>query len=175
MTIRFAMCCAIAALPGCALFDLETDVGEVCVTYPDLAVDAPAAATTFTESFAVDDLGAIKSIADLDASVHFVRARVRPTSMIDSLAFVQSAHVSVASGDPASTLPKLDVYACDGDCVVPDGGLELPAPSGSDALAYVKSGSLLVDLSVTGATPAQHFTVSVDVCMAGHAHVSYTP
>jgi hypothetical protein len=172
MKTHLALC--LAALPGCALFDLETDVGEVCVTYPNLAVDVPGASSSFSESFAVDDLGAIKGIADLDASVRFVRAAVRPTSGIDSLAFVSSAHVAVSSGDPASTLPKLDVYQCDGDCVV-DGGLALPAPSGGDALAYVKTGSLLVDLSVAGSTPAQHFTVDVDVCMQGKAHVSYTP
>ncbi len=167
--------CLLAALPGCALFDLETDVGEVCVTYPNLAVDVPAASATFTESFAVDDLGAVKDVAKLDASVKFVRASVRPTSGIDSLAFVSAAHVAVSSGDPASTLPKLDVYSCDGDCVQPDGALELPAPADADALAYVKSGSLLVDLSVTGSTPAQHFTVDVDVCMSGKVSYSYSP
>lgn len=165
----------LVLLPGCPLLDVEADVGEVCVTYPDIEVDVPAGSVMLETSFVVDDLSAIHDLTKFDATMSFVRARVRATSGLDDLGFVTSAHLDISSGDPTSALPRITVYTCDGDCTPTGPSLEIPAPDQHDAMDYVKSGSLLVDLQISGRTPAQHFKMDVDVCMSGRAGYTFTP
>lgn len=109
-----------------------------------------------------------------DAELQFVRAEVH-TASADALAGIARASVDIASNDPGSKLPLALVYACDGDCVAPDASLDLPAQTVTDALAYLSSKSLAVDLSATGELPAHPWTMAVDVCMSGHAHYDVQP
>jgi hypothetical protein len=83
--------------------------------------------------------------------------------------------VSVASGDPESTLPTMSIVDCDGDCL-PDGTtLSLPAETQQSAIEYVKTGSLVVDLDLRGALPAEAWTADVDVCMSGRFRYTLEP
>ena len=124
----------LGMLPGCPLLDVQVDAPEVCLTYPNLQIPAAAGLTSLQQTFVFDDLSSVQDLAKLDANLEFVRAEVRATSGIDSFAFIEAAHVVVSSGDPASTLPPLTMYNCDGDCA-PDGDqLELPAALATNAI-----------------------------------------
>jgi hypothetical protein len=166
----------LLALPGCPLLDVEVDAQEVCLSYPNFQV--PAAGTGETalhQSFVFDDLSAVKDITKLDANLEFVRAEVRATSGIQSFDFIHAVHIVVASGDPASTLPPMTMYHCDGDCA-PDGDrLEIPAAVGADAIAYLRSSSVKIDLDFEGQVPAVAWTMDIDVCMKARAGYTVSP
>jgi hypothetical protein len=157
-------------LPACPLLEVQGDAPEVCLTYSGIQV-APGTANkpTLNESFSFDDLKAIHDLQNLDASLAFVSARARATSGITDFSFVQGAHITVASGDPMSTLPPLTLYDCNGDCIPSGDTLEMPAAVQENAIDYVKSDSILIDLDLTGQLPAQAWNMDVDVCM--HAKV----
>jgi len=163
-------------LPACPLLEVQTDVPEVCLTYPGIQVagatqDTPA----IDESFSFDDLKAIHDLQNLDADLAFVSARARATSGISDFGFVQAAHIVVSSGDPMSMLPPLTLYDCNGDCIPDDATLEMPAAVQQNAIDYVKSNSILIDLDLTGQLPAQAWTMDVDVCMHAKVDVKVEP
>jgi hypothetical protein len=59
---------------------------------------------------------------------------------------------------------------------VPDGNaLELPAGLAQNAIAYLQSNSIKVDLSFVGEIPAASWTMDVDVCMKGSAGYTFSP
>ena len=157
-------------LPGCPLLDIQADVPEVCLTYPNLQVTNPEATGSIQQTFAFDDLSKVHDFIDQNANVQFVRASIRATSGVDSLAFVDSVKVVVSS--PTGTLPPMTMYDCDGDCV-PDGStLEIPASVADNAIEYLRQDSIVIDLDFQGQIPAGTFTMDVDVCLKGSA--SYT-
>jgi len=163
-----ALITGLAMLPGCPLVDVEADVPEVCLTYPNLQVDTPAQSSV-TQSFVFDDLAKVHDLVKQDASLEFVRAEVRVTSGLDNLSFIQSANVVVSSGDPGATLPPLTMYDCDGDCA-PDGKiLELTAGQAHNAIDYLKQDSIKIDLAFHGEIPAGSWTMDIDVCIKGSA------
>ena len=162
----------LALEAGCPLLDVEAEVPEVCLTYPDFEVDGALASSSVDESFVFDDLSRLHELADLDAGIAFTRAEVRVKNGVDSLAFVQEFRASVASGDPGSTLPTLVLFDCSGDCDSAGASLRVPASFVEDALDYVKSDSLVLDLKFVGEIPRTRFKLDVDVCMKGH--VGYT-
>jgi hypothetical protein len=165
----------LALLPGCPLLDIEADVQEVCLSYPNLQVPAQAGQSSIKQSFAFDDLSKVHDLAKLDANLEFVRAEVRVTSGIDSLAFIDEVHIVVSSGDPDSTLPPLTMYDCTGNCA-PDGNkLVIPAALGNDAIEYLRSDSILIDLDFRGEIPPTAWTMDVDVCMKARASYTFSP
>jgi hypothetical protein len=162
-------------LAGCPLLDLQVDVPEVCLSYPNLVVQSTPGATGINQSFSFNDLSAVHDLASHDASLHFVRARVRARSGIAGFAFVEAARLVVASGDPGTALPPLTMYDCDGDCV-PDGDrLDIPAAVGADAIAYLRADAIVIDLALRGTIPAASWTMDVDVCMSARASVTLAP
>jgi hypothetical protein len=162
----------LSLLPGCPLLEASAEVKEVCLTYPNLQVEGIPAGGDIHQSFAFDDLSAIHNLVDLDASLEFVRAEARATSGPSDFTFVDAAKLTIASGDPMSTLPELTLYQCDGDCL-PDGPvLHIPTAIQHDAVEYVKSDSLLVGLDLSGRPPATAWTMDVDVCLKGQ--IAYT-
>ena len=169
--LKLASLSLLFVLPACPLVDVQVDVGEVCMTYRDVRVD-PAALGVTRASFEIDDLSALDDLLELDTSLQFTRAELRATSGVTDLGFVDRAHVTVASGDPDSTLPTLAVVDCDGDCLANGTTLSVPAGVHQDATAYARSGSVVVDLEVAGTLPDQAWTMDVDVCMQGR--VGYT-
>jgi hypothetical protein len=165
----------LGMLPGCPLLDIQADAQEICLTYPNVQVPPSTGLTALNQSFVFDDLSAIHDLAKLDANLSFVRAEARATSGIDSFAFVHAAHIVLSSGDPASTLPPLTMYDCDGDCA-PDGNrLDLPAALVNDAIAYLRTDSIVVDLEFAGEVPTVAWTMDVDVCVNAKAGYTFSP
>lgn len=160
-------------LPGCPLVDIEAEVPEVCLKYPNLEITNPEAASSLTESFTFDDLADIHDLVEHDASIQFVRAQVRATSGVENLAFVRSLRVMVSS--PTSSLPAMTMYDCDGDCVPEGDTLEIPAAVGNDAIAYLRQDAIAIDLDFQGEIPAGTFTLDVDVCLKGSAGYTVSP
>jgi hypothetical protein len=170
----FAALLALALLPaGCPfpLLDVAADVQAVCVTYTDVQVEgvpAIAGVHSVSQSFTVSDLGEITSLDKLDAQLTFVSAELHATSGISDFTFVQAANVMVASGDPTSTLPTVDVYDCTGDCAPTGSTMSVPAATEVDAAPYVHSGSVVIDVELSGNPPTTAWTMDVDVCFSAH-------
>jgi hypothetical protein len=174
MTRSAALLLGLATLPGCPLLDVQAEVPEVCLTYPNLPVQTPAVGS-LSQSFVFDDLSAVHDLAKQEANIGFVRAEVRVTSGIENLAFIHAVHVVVSSTDPATPLPPLTVYDCDGNCV-PDGDvLQVPAALVNNAIDYLRSNSLKIDLEFDGDIPAASWTMDIDVCMKGSAGYTVSP
>ena len=165
----------LVMLPGCPLLNIEADVQEVCLSYPNLEVTTPTAQSSIKQSFVFDDLSAIHDLAEQEAHLQFVRAEIRATSGIAGFDFVDAVHIVVSSGDPDSTLPPLTMYDCDGDCV-PDGNvLELPAALGTNAIDYLRGDSVVIDLDFVGEIPAATWTMDINVCMKAKAAYTVNP
>jgi hypothetical protein len=161
-------------VPACSVLSIEAEVPEVCMTYPNISIDGVGGATSINKSFTFDDLGGLQQLVSLDADLRFVRAEIRAKGVAD-LAFVDHAILTIASGDPDSTLPTREVYDCDGDCL-PDGPrLEVPAGAQANALDYVQSSSIIVGVDFTGQMPAGDWSMDVDVCMNGNFEYSIDP
>jgi len=164
----------LAVLPGCPLLDVEADVPEVCLTYPNLQIQTPAIDSA-NKNFVFDDLSKVHDLLKQEASLEFVRAELRVTSGLDNLQFIEAVKVTVASNDPGTTLPPLTMYQCDGDCA-PDGNrLELAAEQAANAVDYLRQDSIQVDLDFRGHIPAATWTMDIDVCMKGHAGYTVSP
>lgn len=161
-------------LPGCPLADIQADVPEVCLTYPNLQVTTDAA-TSVTQSFVFDDLSAVHDLAKQSANLQFVRAEVHLTSGVENLSFIDAVHVVVSSEDPGATLPPLTIYDCDGDCVPTGDTLEIPAAVANNAIDYLRANAIKIDLSFQGQIPAASWTMDVDVCMRGSAGYTVRP
>jgi hypothetical protein len=162
-----ALLTGLAMLPGCPLVDVEADVPEVCLSYPNLQVQTPAQSSA-SESFVFDDLSAVHDVIKEDASLQFVRAEIRVVGGLEDLSFVDSVNVVVSSNDPGTTLPKLTMYQCDGDCA--EGKtIKLTAGDGKNAIEYLKANSLKIDLDFKGEIPAASWTMDIDVCLKGSA------
>jgi hypothetical protein len=164
MKIVFAT--LLLPLAGCPLLAIEAEVSEVCVTYADVQIEGVPTGDRVTHSFTIDDLGSLQEFVDQDAELSFTRVAVRTHG--SGFPSIQSAHVSVASGDPESTLPTMSIVECDGDCVSDGFTLDIPAGIQQSALEYVKSGSIAVDMDLQGQLPIEAWSADVDVCMTGH-------
>ena len=165
----------LAMLPGCPLLTIEADVEEVCLRYPNLKIDNATAASSITESFVFDELSDIHELAEQDADLQFVRAEIRATSGVENLAFIRSVKVVVSSADPGTTLPPLTMYDCDGNCVPDGAALEIPAGLGSNAIEYLRSDAIAIDIDFEGEIPAGSWTIDVDVCMKARAAYTVSP
>ena len=146
----------------------QVEVTELCVPYDGVMVAGVAPGTTTLDHvFNYNKLSSIQALASAVQDLQFVRVDATTTSGVTSFDFVSAAHVSVASGDPTSPLPTLEVYDCDGDCV-PDGStLSVPSTFAQSAIAYVETGSLVVDLEIDGQLPVDDWTMDMDFCFSG--------
>ena len=166
-----ALLTGLAMLPGCPLVDVEADVPEVCLTYPNLQIQTPAQ-SSISQSFVFDDLSAVHDVVKQDASLEFVRAELRVTSGLDSLSFVDAVKIVVSSNDPGSTLPPMTMYDCDGDCAPEGNALKLTAGEARNAVEYLQGNSIKIDLDFRGQIPAASWTMDIDVCLKGSASKS---
>ncbi len=151
----FALLLFPTGFDGCPIASVEVDVSEVCVTR-DVEVGATDG-TSATASFTVDDFGKLGELAGEDSEAQFTALRFP-----DMRAQLTHAHALLASGNPDATLPALEV-ACDGNCAA----IEMPAALTANAVDYIRSGSLVVELELAGALPTEAWTAKVDVCMTG--------
>ena len=166
----------LVMLPGCPLLDVEADVPEVCLTYPNLMIPATPAQSSIQQSFVFDDLSAVHDLTDkLDANLEFVRAEVHLTSGAESLAFVEAVKIVVSSGDPDSTLPPMTMYDCDGNCAPAGDRLVIPAGVGNNAIDYLRSNSIMIDIDFRGQIPSTAWTMDVNVCMKAKAGYTFSP
>ena len=163
----------LVMLPGCPLLSIEADVPEVCLSYPNLQVMTDKGVSSIKQTFVFDDLSAVHDLTELDANLEFVRAEIHTTGT--ALDFIEAVHVVVSSGDADSDLPPLTMYDCDGDCVPEGNKLEIPASVGRDAIEYLKSNSIIIDLDFQGEIPASSWTMDVDVCMKARADYTVSP
>lgn len=165
-----ALC--VPFLAGCPLLEIEASIEEVCVTYRDVEI-VGVVGDHIQHSFTTGELGELQGLAEQDAEMSFTRVTLRAHG--GELTTVSSARVAVASGDPESTLPTLPIVECDGDCL-PDGNtLAIPAATQHSAVAYVATGSLVIDLELRGQLPAEAWTADVDVCMNGRFRYAVEP
>jgi len=172
---RFALLgLGLAMLPGCPLLEVEAEVPEICLTYPNLAVQTPAL-PSISQSFVFDDLSAVHDLVKQEASLEFVRAELRVTSGLDNLAFVDSVSIVVASGDPDTKLPPMTMYHCDGDCAPDGNAIKLSAAAEHNAIDYLKENSIKIDLDFRGEIPAASWTMDIDVCLKGKAGYTVSP
>lgn len=169
--MKLLACAVLLSSAGCPLLDVQAEVSEVCVTYANVEIEG-VTGDRVQHSFTADDLGALQTFVEQDAELAFTRVAIHAH---DGFARVDAAHVSVASGNPDSTLPTMSIVECDGDCL-PDGStLELPADAQQSALEYVKTGSLVVDLDLRGQLPADAWSADIDVCMTGRFRYTVEP
>lgn len=172
ITKHAAFAAALVTLAGCPkLFEVEVELGEVCLTRRGVEVPGvPAGAPpTAADDFTFDDLGAIHELMDKGgADLKFVRAELRSEIALD---FMQSAHLSISSGDPNSTLDTLQVLNCE-DCLADGSTLGIPAGVQSNAIEYLEGESIIVDMEVAGTMPSEDWKMDVDLCMAGHFSVA---
>lgn len=170
----FVLGIGLLALPACPLLDVAVDAQEVCLNYPNLEIPAaPAGQSTLMQSFVFDDLSSVHDLTNkLDANLTFVRAEVTATSGIDNFDFINAVHIVVSSNDPGTTLSPMTMYDCDGNCDPLGDKLDIPAAAGNDAIAYLRSNSIKIDLNFEGQAPTVAWTMDVNVCVK--AKVSYT-
>ena len=171
----FVLGAGLFLLPGCPLVDIQAEAQEVCLSYPNLRVPAMPDQSSIKQTFAFDDLSKIHDLTELDANLEFVRAEIIVTSGIESLAFVDAVHIVVSSGDPGTTLPPLTMYDCDGDCARVGNKLVIPAALAHNAIEYLRSDSILIDLDFQGQIPSTEWTMDVNVCMNAKAGYTFSP
>ena len=160
---------------GCPLLEISAEVPEACLTYKDVQIEgAPAeAATAIHTSFTFDDLGGLKDLEQYDADLRFTRGMITATHGVGDLAFIASAKLDIASGDPDSTLPTRTFYECAaGDCPAAGKSMELDVADQNNAVAYIDSGSLVVALDATGNMPTEAWTLDAELCVSGSASYS---
>jgi hypothetical protein len=168
-----AFAAMIGFVAACTVAKAEVDVQNMCLTYDDLMITGVAGGSNeLDHTFKYSKLGLIQAFASRVTNLQFVSVTAQATSGITSLDFVQAAHVSVASGDPTSPLPTVDVYDCDGDCVPDGNSLNVPATFEASAIAYVETGSIVANLVIDGAIPPQDWTMDIDFCFSGQLSYS---
>jgi hypothetical protein len=162
---------------GCPLFAVDVEVPDVCMTQKDVEVPGVPidVAGGIDEVFTFDDLSAFDVLEGLDADAYFHGATVRATHGVDTLTFVESASLEVASNNPESTLPTRRIYACDDDCPAEGDALVIPALDDIGALDYIRSGSLSIALQASGSMPTTAWKLDVEVCVGARASYEYAP
>lgn len=160
---------------GCPLLDVTAEVPEACLTYKDIQIEGVAAeaAHAVHTVFTFDDLAGFAELEQYDAALHFTRGTITATHGVGNLAFIASAKLDIASGDPDSTLPTRTFYDCAlGDCPAAGKSMDLQVSDRDDAIAYITSGSLVVALDATGNMPTEAWTMDAELCVEGSASYS---
>lgn len=153
------------ALCASGCLSIEAEIEGTCISRTDIQIEAAPAVHSISHAFLIEDMSDVHRLLDYDAELEFVRAEIRPTSGVTSLAFVEKAAVAV-EGTP--------VYACDGNCPSTD-GIEMLAAAKQPATPYLSADMLSIQLDVTGDLPQVPWTVDIDVCVKGTASYSITP
>jgi len=173
--MRLYLLASLLVLPACPLLDVNAQVQEVCMTYKGVMIPGvPTGQTSIDQSFTLDQLQGAKDLADADAELTFTHAEIRAVSGVSDFSFVQKADVSIASGDPNSTLPTLSVFDCEG-CGTSSPALDVDNAATVPVQDYVKTGSLVVTIALQGTPPANDWVADVDVCMSGSISYKVAP
>jgi hypothetical protein len=164
-------------LGGCPLLRVEAEVRGACLREAGIAIDGAAAARSgaVRAAVALDDLSAAHELVELTAELAFARAELGVREGWESLAFVDELRVTVRSGDAGSPLPPLEAFACAGTCAAEGARLTVPAAPGQDALAYLASEALVLEIALRGAVPPTHFALDAAVCFDGRVDYTLAP
>ena len=170
--MRLYLLASLLVLPACPLLDVTAQVQEVCMTYSGVTIPGvPVGQTSIEQSFTLDQLQGAADLANADAQLTFTHAEIRAVSGVSGFSFVQKAELSIASGDPNSTLPTLSVFDCEG-CGTSSPALDVDNATTVPVQDYIKTGSLVVTIALQGTPPENDWVADVDVCMSGN--ISYT-
>jgi hypothetical protein len=173
--MRLYLLASLLVLPACPLLEVQAQVEEVCLTYRGVMIPGvPVGQTSIDQSFTLDQLQGAKDLADADAQLTFTHAEVRAVSGVSGFSFVQKAELSIASGDPNSTLPTVSVFDCEG-CGTPAAALDVDNAATVPVQDYIKTGSLVVTIALEGTPPANDWVADVDVCMSGNISYKVAP
>jgi hypothetical protein len=173
--MRLYLVASLLVLPACPLLDVQAQVQEVCLTYRGVTIPGvPVGQTSIDQSFTFDQLQGAKDLADADAELTFTHAEVRAVSGVSGFSFVQKADLSIASGDPNSTLPTVSVFDCEG-CGTSAAVLDVDNAATVPVQDYIKTGSLIVTIALQGTPPANDWIADVDVCMSGNISYKVAP
>jgi len=160
----------LAAASACSVTvaDVEVKVTDLCVPYNGVTIDGvDPGITELDHQFTYTKLAALQSLAADIKDLEFISLGATPESGVTSLDFIDAANDTVSSGDPSSPLPTIDVYDCAGDCVPNGNTLEVPAMLETSALAYIETGSIIVDLEIDGQLPTSNWVIDLDACFSG--------
>ena len=169
---------------GCPLLQVEVEARGVCLNYPDLQFDVTAAsaaagagvgAMVLEKTFEFDELGPLAELVELNAEIVLDAVELTAQTGIADFAFVDTATVKLASGDPESTLPELTAYRCAGDCEPEGNGLTVPPAATDNVLPYAGADSILVHLTLDGPVPVAAGSLDVSVCLNASASESFAP
>ncbi|MEO6772222.1 MAG: hypothetical protein ABI467_04270 [Kofleriaceae bacterium] len=173
--MRLYLMASLLVLPACPLLAVNAEVQEVCLTYRGVTIPGvPVGQTSIEQSFTIDQLQGAKDLADADAQLTFTHAEIRAVSGVSDFSFVQQADLSIASGDPDSTLPTLSVFSCEG-CGTSAPAIDVDHATSVPVQDYIKSGSLIVTIALQGTPPANDWVADVDVCMSGNVSYNVAP
>jgi hypothetical protein len=163
-----ALLTASVAACGVTVAQAEVKVTNLCVPYNGVTIQGVDPGTTEVDhQFTYTKLAALQNLAQEIQNLQFVSLSATAVSGITDLSFIQAANVTVASGDPSSPLPTIDVYDCDGNCVPNGNTLDVPATFQVSALAYIETGSVVVDLEVDGELPINDWVIDISACFQG--------
>jgi hypothetical protein len=173
--MRLSLLAALFVLPACPLLEVNAQVEQVCLTYRGVTIPGvPVGQTSIEQSFTLDQLQGAKDLADADAQLTFTHAEVRAVSGVSGFSFVQKAELSIASGDPSSTLPTVSVFDCEG-CGTSAPALDVDNAATAPVQDYIKTGSLIVTIALEGTPPENDWIADVDVCMSGTISYNVAP
>ncbi len=183
MRNMFMGCCGVGFVmlgTGCPLLKVEVSFDEAHITYKGLEVPGvPAdAGRHLVRSFVADELATLEGfdeVLDVGGTLELVGAQLVAVSGIADFSFIDRVNVIVASGHPDATLPAIPFFTCDGDCAPVGTALAIPPAAQVNALAYIKTGSLLVEIEVDGALPTEDWTVDIDLTFKGQLEGTIEP
>jgi hypothetical protein len=142
---------------ACAPLEVEVELQEACVSRAGVVI-AGTEAPRATTRFAVQDLGALQDLAEIDGVMLLDRIAIRPANApgVD----ITSARATITSAD----LPVLEI-ACGGETPCMSGtDIVLPAEL-VDVVAYVRSGAIDIEVEVEGQLPSRPWIADVEVCL----------
>jgi hypothetical protein len=163
IAIAFAV---LAPLSGCAIFSVEAEIPEMCMTFHDRMIAGVPAGEEFARSITVDPLEFFGPWVELDAEITQARATLVARRGVSDLSFLESLTV-VMRGTTQDALPLVNCvdYACASDDMVST--LADTTPDG--IMNIVREGDISLDLVMTGDLPESEWVVDVQVCVSGRA------
>ncbi len=161
-------------LSGCTLLDAGIDIPEACVTFHDQEVPGTPGATSWTRTFAADDLKIADGFVKVDAVITDARARLTLVSGAADFTFLEGVNVTVK--DSTGALPPATIAACEnGACMSLSRVTEIVATVPENLIDYARDGAPRFTVTLTGNLPADPWHTDVEVCISGRASITISP
>ncbi|HRC58776.1 MAG: hypothetical protein IPI49_05780 [Myxococcales bacterium] len=164
-----------AWLCGCTLARVEAEIDEACVLRRGIAIDSGSVLRTTVVRTTIADLATLGELLQDSDEVTFVRFEARAAVGPPNLAFLEAVQVTLASANPDSPLPQLEVLSCGGECLTADGALVTRALTQDNVVAHLREPELALELRLTGDLPTQGWALDAQVCLAARLARSFSP